>query len=345
MIKRLRRHLSASDDALIAGALWAWMSWLHQDCATHSPILLFTSPEANSGKTTFLRLVLLMAKRGLPNVEASSAVLFRSIQKWNPTFGLDEADDMFRDKPDLRAVVNSGHTRGEGVLRCDGDENEPRMFSTFTPKAVAMKGRNLPETTLTRCIEIKMQRKRADEPKSHFDHLDDDELADIRSQMARWAEDHKMDLIRANPDLPSGFYNRLGDNWRLLFAIADVIGGEWPEKVRTAAAVISRTAGDTSSTGERLLADIRAAFDEVAGTNSLSSAVLVEHLTADANGPWAEWSNGKPLTPAKLARLLKNYGIAPANICPETRLRGYARAWFEDAWGRYLAPADDGSDQ
>jgi hypothetical protein len=35
------------------------------------------------------------------------------------------------------------------------------------------------------------------------------------------------------------FYNRLGDNYRMLFAIADLAAGEWPEQARGAAERLS----------------------------------------------------------------------------------------------------------
>ena len=58
--------------------------------------------------------------------------------------------------------------------------------------------------------------------------------------------------------MPAGFENRLGDNYRLLLAIADLAGGEWPQRARQAAQRLSGTA-DTTSAGTRLLAAIRAA--------------------------------------------------------------------------------------
>jgi hypothetical protein len=43
---------------------------------------------------------------------------------------------MLVDNEPLRAIINSGWTRGSGVLRCDGDD--PRLFSTFCPKAIGL---------------------------------------------------------------------------------------------------------------------------------------------------------------------------------------------------------------
>jgi hypothetical protein len=60
--------------------------------------------------------------------------------------------------------------------------------------------------------------------------------------------------------MPPGFDNRLGDNWALLFAIADHAGGEWPTKARKAAIKLSKVDGVTSI-GVQALGAIKVVFD------------------------------------------------------------------------------------
>jgi uncharacterized protein DUF3631 len=135
--------------------------------------------------------------------------------------------------------------------------------------------------------------------------------------------------------MPAGFDNRLGDNYRLLLAIADLAGGEWPEKAREAAQRLSGTA-DIASVGTRLLAAIKAIFDET-GADAIGSADLLAKLTADPDAKWAEWKAGKPISHAQLARLLTPFGIAPGPVRIGTQqIRGYRRSQFEDSWERYL---------
>ncbi len=53
--------------------------------------------------------------------------------------------------------------------------------------------------------------------------------------------------------------------------------------------------------------------------------------------PWGDlW--GKPLDARRLAKMLKPYGIKPKQLRldPETTMKGYQAADFEDAWNRYL---------
>jgi hypothetical protein len=262
--------------------------------------------------------------------------LFRGIELWQPTIVVDEADVILFNNEPLRAVINSGWTRGACVPRCIGDDNTPHVFPTFTPKVIGMKGRKLPDTTLSRAIVIEMKRKRATEQVKHFRSIDDAGLTELRQQALRWANDNGEKLKDAEPVIPLGFDNRLGDNWRLLLAIADLAGGAWPEKARKSASNLSNVA-DVASTGTRLLADVRTLFVE-AGVDRVSSADLVIRLAADPESPWAEWKGGKPITQAQLARVLKPFGIASETIRLPSggNPRGYLRTQFEDAWERYL---------
>jgi Protein of unknown function (DUF3631) len=165
-----------------------------------------------------------LVRRGVSSVNITGPALFRSIEKWKPTFIIEEADTLLTNNDDLKEVVNGGWTRGETVIRCDPETNEPRPYSIFCPKAVGMVGRKLPPATLSRAIIIAMQRKRPDEVTDDFDYIDHDGFNELRSQLARFAADHIEALAKAKPEVPSGFHNRVRANWLLLLAIADRTG-------------------------------------------------------------------------------------------------------------------------
>jgi putative DNA primase/helicase len=336
IVRRMKRHIIFNDEAATAVALWIAFAWTH-DAATHSPLLLVTSAEMNSGKTTLLGLISFLVPRSLSTVEVSSAVLYRAIEKWSPTLIVDEADVIFKQNPELRAVVNSGWTRGSGVLRCHPETHEPEIFSTFGPKAIGMKGKNLPDTTLGRSIVIEMRRKKSDERTDNFEHVDDDELITTRRLLARWAADNAKALIAARPVLPEGFQNRLAANWRPLLAIADVAGGEWPELARKVAKTLSNM--EAESEGTALLSDIKSIFATKA-VDRLASADLVAALHALEERPWAEFGRGeKPISPNQLARLLKAFVIVPGTIRTSAGTpKGYKLETFQDAFERYLPP-------
>jgi phage/plasmid primase-like uncharacterized protein len=332
LTNRLKRQVVLGDENATACALWIPFSWVHDEAAVHSPLLLITSAEANSGKTTLLTLLSFLTPRALVCVEISEAVLFRFVEKSLPTIIVDEADTILVNNEGLRAVVNSGWTRGAGVPRCIGDDNEPHIFPTFCPKALGMKGRKLPDTTLSRCIIVELKRKRPGEKAEHFRAIDGAELAELRRKARRWAMDNAEALKTAEPEMPPGFDNRLGDNWRLLFAIADLAGGDWPRLAREAAQKLSG-ASDTASRGIRLLNAIKTIIGEA---EAIGSDTMVKELTAEPDAEWNEWKNGHPITQTQLARALAPYGISPGPVRVDGRqIRGYKRAQFHDAWERY----------
>jgi hypothetical protein len=351
--RRIRRHVVCSHDEALAIALWIMFAWVHNEVATHSPILNINSAEPESGKSTTLGLISFLAPRCVSSVEISEAALYRAIELWQPSFVIDEFDSVLAtdDKTALRSVINSGHTRGQGVVRCADSDFTPQLFQTFCPKAIGMVGRKLPATTLGRCIIVELRRRKISEPIERFSHKDDAELGQLRSLLARWAADNEEALRDAKPLLPDTFDNRRADNWRVMLAIAELAGEDWGDKARLAASKLEG-ASDTSSNGVRLLADIKRIFDE-GGCDCILSATLVERLKEDPEQPWAEWGRGKGLTQNSLAVLLGGgggrgrgsrggFGIRSRDVHPSRDVhgKGYQRSQFEDLWARYL-PAEN----
>ena len=338
---RVLHHVAMPPNLAFVVALWIGQSWIHEH-ATYSPILFVTSAERDSGKSTLMGIIGFMARRSLLSVGISAAALYRSIEKWHPTFVIDEADDAFVDNPDLRQVVNSGWIRGQGVVRCDPETNEPRKFSTFCPKAIAGKGRNAPDTLLSRSIFITQKRRTRDEIVAHFSHVDDDDFVDLRSQLARWAADNGALLARARPAMPDGFLNRKASNWQLMFAIADSLGQAAGSRARAAAQQIVGVT-DLTSAGVELLQDIKAMFDR-SDDDYVTSKDVVVQLTADLEKRWAEWSRGRAITEKGVAGLLREYRIISKPVGPKgERAKGYRKADFADVWRRYLPPKEETS--
>src|SRR5262249_16642077 len=338
----VQRYVFMSDHQAVAVALWVVFSWLHEHM-THSPILYVTSAERDSGKSTLLGVVNFLARRSLQSVDISGPALFRSITKWEPTLIVDEADDVLADNPDLRSVINTGWTRGQGVIRCHPDTHEPELFSTFAPKIVAMKGRNLPDTTLSRSIIITMKPRRAGEYADDFDHLDNETFARLRSQAMRWAADNVEAIIKATPEIPGGFHNRRRANWKPLLALAEAGSGEWKTAAWKAALEIEKVA-DTfdASKGVELLRAIKAAFEaqakEPRNNDRITAPGLNDVLIADKTAPWATYNKGKEISQAQVAKLLKLYGIKPKTIRFDDGSKegafpkGYLLEWFIDVF-------------
>ena len=149
-------------------------------------------------------------------------------------------------------------------------------------------------------------------------------------------------LAEAEPEAPDQLSDRAADAWEPLLAIADALGGEWPARARSAAVGLFEAARRLEESIEVLVLEaIRGAFDSL-GQEELASEVVCLQLNGHEDAPWREWRNGTGITAARLARLLKPFGIEPLQMRPPDlhgkQLRGYRRADFEDTWTRYLAP-------
>ena len=142
--------------------------------------------------------------------------------------------------------------------------------------------------------------------------------------------------------MPPGFNNRLAANWRLLFAVADHAGSDWPKRARRRPQ-LSRKPPEPSAGGQ--VARKRCAYCGRKGGNRevIASAAIVGRLTADPDSEWREYKGRGPITQRQVAGLLKNYKIYPRTIHPTGRAddspRGYQWADFDDAFARFL-PTD-----
>jgi uncharacterized protein DUF3631/primase-like protein len=331
---QLTRYVVLPPGASVAITLWVAMGWVLDSCFI-APMLTTLSPQKRCGKTTLLVLLGELCQRSILASNVSGPTLFRVIEQHRPTLLLDEVDSFAPQNEELRGIINSGHSkRSAFVLRCVGEKLEPKLFSTWTPKALAAIGR-LPGTVEDRSIIIHMRRKRSDESVALLrqDRLD---LGDIRRRLARWSQDHIEALKGADPLMPDGFDGRAADNWRPLLAIADVASGDWPSRARAAAVMLSASSEDDTP-AILLLADIRSLFQSV---DRLRSADLAEQLAGMECRPWPEWGRArKPITQPQVARLLRPFDIEPRTVRFATgTARGFLVTQFTDAWARYLPP-------
>jgi hypothetical protein len=332
------RHVVLPEHGDVAMALWTLHAWA-VDAAYVSPFLMFSSPEMRCGKSTALALLNWTAPRTAMASNISPAATFRYIEAACPTLLIDEADTFVHDNEELRGILNSGHTRDTAhVIRLVGDAHEPKEFSTWAPKAVAAIGK-LAATLRDRAVVIPMRRKKPTERVAKLRGREGESFMTLRRKAARWAADNIEALKAARPLVPEGLNDRAADNWEPLLAIADLAGGDWPSQARAAALKLSGDAeGDTRSTREQLLADVRTVFVE-RSADRLPSAALVDALIRIEGHPWAEYGKaGKPLTQNQLARLLKPFAIVPEVIRVGTETpRGYRLDQFTEAFERYLS--------
>jgi putative DNA primase/helicase len=333
------RHLCLPTGAAETLALFIMHGHAH-DTADISPILGVTSPTPECGKTTLLTLLGALMPRPLPASNITAAALFRSVELWRPSLLVDEADTFLANSDDLRGVINSGHNRSTAwVIRTAGEDHEPRRFATWAPKAIAQIGPLAP-TLESRAIKIELRRMAEGE---EVEPLRGDRLGYLQPlcrKAWRWAQDNAEALRMADPEIPSSLRGRTADNWRHLLAIADQVGGHWPETARRASETMSAGSSERIA-GVMVLEDLRALYDD-REVDRLPSAEIVEALGKIEDGPWSEWKKGKPITQCQLATLLKPFKIFPTTIrfpgLPKPA-KGYYLSDFDDAFHRYLPRA------
>lgn len=326
--------------AHVATTLWAVHCHLI-DRFESTPRLALLSPEPGSGKSRCLEALELIVPAPLFAFNASTAALFRMIDKARPTLLLDEADAIFgkygKDdgSEDLRGLLNAGHRRGAQIPRCVGPTFAVQLFPVFAAVALAGLG-DLPETVMSRSVVVRMRRRAPSETVRPFRYREaaTDGLA-LRERLAAWASELPDHLPL--PVLPSGVTDRPGDLWEPLVQVADVAGGDWPDLARTAAVEFCKAdTGREASLGVRLLTDLRDIFgsDDV-----LPTEVAIERLVGLEESPWGDL-RGHQLDARRLARYLRNYEIQPTQLRFEgEKRRGYRREDLHEAWSRYLPPS------
>jgi putative DNA primase/helicase len=328
------KHVVLRPHGSTAIALWTLHAWT-LDAAQNSPLLAIVSPVKRCGKTTLLTLLYHIVPRPLSTANMTAPVLFRAAELYQPTLLIDEADTFLTGKDDLRGMLNSGHSRDTAkVMRCS-NSHELQTYKTWAPKIIAQIGR--PHDTLAdRSISISMRRAARGEKVARL-HDSAVILANCKRMAARWALDYLETLRSADPTIPRTLNDRAADNWRPLLAIADLAGGDWPNRAREAAIALSGSTDDESLCIQ-LLADIRRIFQDSA-VDRLRSQDMVELLAVESDRPWAEYRNGKPITQRQLAVLLEPFGIESRTIRVGKRKtpKGYYRGHFDDAFNRYLA--------
>src|ERR1700731_213014 len=126
-------------------------SWAHEGAA-HSPILAAISGEPDSGKTTLLGVLRFLVPKPFVSVEPTGPSVYRTVDREHPTLIIDEADDLFYRKSDLRTIVNAGWSRGTRIPR------QGRWYDPFSPKILGILGKTKwPRAIASRSIILGVQ--------------------------------------------------------------------------------------------------------------------------------------------------------------------------------------------
>ena len=337
----VKSHIVCNDAVAIAITLWIFFSWCI-DVAYIAPIAWINAPEKRCGKTQLATLMGRMSKRSIMASNVSQSALFRTIERYKPTFVIDEADSFFHGDMDLKNIINCGFSRDNPyVWRCVGDNHEPIPFDVFGAKIISGIGK-LPSTVMDRSISLTLRRALPTEKRQRVKDIPKATTETIKAKLARWADDNMDRVATSKPKLPETIYNREFDTWEILFQIADTLGDDWLKLVTNACLAITQTDSKEPSENEELLTDIKAIFELQAVDSMATRDLLTALIGADSDGltkRWATSNKGQPMTDRQLAKRLKDFEIKSSKINKpnETQKRGYYLADFADAFKRYLA--------
>jgi len=346
---QIKRFVIVTDEQALAIALWVFHAHA-LDAADVSPPLTFKSPVPECGKTTAEAVVGRLTPLSILTSNISPAAMFRLIDKYCPTLLIDEGDTFVKLSEDMRGILNASHFRNSAfVVRAVGDDFEPKQFSTWCPKVIALIG-DLPPTLTSRSILIPMKRKRGNQTTERFSPKEAyPDLQILRRKIARWSTDSLPTLKKLPLEIPTELgNNRARDNWIPLLVIAGAIGGKWPHRARAAAIGLSGVEVEEPLNVE-LLRDVRDLFypsvtsddPSILDDGKVFSKTLTESLVNLAERPWASLSKGRPMSQNTLARFLREFGIKSLDIRIDDRVnKGFRAEWFNDIFSRYLDSED-----
>ena len=373
IIKTLKRYVTfllPEEQPVILG-LWVIHTWLFK-AFDYTAYIFIYSPAIRSGKTRVLEALKLVCRNVELTEGASAAALVRIITDSNvPTFLLDELDTVYSRKgnnpegENLRRFLNAGFKRGATFLRCGWKEKEivVERFPAFCPKALAAISQQcLPSSVADRSIPFELKRQGKEQKAQKMrDREAAVSVASLRDELAVLSQQEELltALSTARPVIPDELNDRQQDICEPLLAIAERVGGDWPEKARKALMKLCAEEAAQEDVRIRLLTDIKRVFDET-GEQALFTQTLLEKLVEIADdAPWPEWFE-KALKDdriksagSKLAYQLRRYKIKPTTVWrkdehdDDVSAKGYQREQFEDTWKRYLSSSgssapDDG---
>jgi hypothetical protein len=326
-----------------------WCAATHAQTAwEHAPRLAVLSPEKRCGKSRLMDVAEALCYQPLVTVNASTAAVVRSItEEDQPTLMVDEADTIFGTKKaaenneDIRGILNAGHQRNRPYMRWDMTTRQREMCPTFAFAMLASIG-DLPDTIMDRAIVTRMRRRGPGEKVAPFrSRRDQPPLHDLRDRLHQWVRGNLKVLQDAEPSMP--VEDRAADTWEPLFAIADLAGGEWPERVRKACLALTGEDPDDGRIGTQLLADLKEIWDD--SEDRFFTTEVLDRLHGIEEAAWSEWGRErKPINAAGLAGLLKQYRIKSKNVrIGDEQKKGYYRVDLVDTWLRYVPDSSQAS--
>jgi hypothetical protein len=248
--------------------------------------------------------------------------------------------------PRLQGVITAGFkSHGRHSFSCRGEDiMEATQVNVFCPKAFA--GQGLPPCLAELSIPVALEPKPSGSPCRRFRYEDAAKLAKpMVDSLNHWAGETDGPLGSLAPynedQFPPELSARQQDCAEPLLYLADLIGGDWPQRARCALVnAFTAVLFEDPGASLQLLSDLRDAFLHNDDQGWLSTATILDHLHNLEDRSWHEWHKGNPLDSSGMARLLHPFGIGSRNhrTSPTTVAKGYYREDFVQSWECHLPP-------
>jgi hypothetical protein len=347
----VHRYIWLPSEPSDAIALWVLLTWCVEELY-FAPLLVVLSATKQCGKSTLRDLLSLVVRKPhrTSGVGITSPGLFRLNEKRQPTFLIDEAERLGgrnADK-DLIGLLNDGYRRGATVTRCveSGGDYDTRDFDAFGFRALFANG-ILWDTVIDRAVVIHLKRKPRNENTSRFKWRQvEREGQGLERRIRRWVDVNLASIAKAEEGAqrPTWLSARACDNWSGLFAIAETVGGEWPERAEKTSRWASASNRDDTSHGELLIRDVSSAFEERGWPEVVASGELVSALNEPETLVWGDYRGGTGISARWLAKKLNSFDVSPRQKRTSSgdKVRGYWLVDLEEVFRAYLPNAELG---
>lgn len=278
-----------------------------------TPYLAVTAPTQGSGKTRVLEILatLVSVPSGIETNPTEPVI--RKLAEEGRTLLLDEIDTLVKDTAFI-GTMNSGYRAGGSVSRVSG------RSATFCPKVIAGIAREgrlpLPTATLSRCIDIKMLRARPDEIRRRFRMEvmhDDAGVTAMREWAGSWAKARSLEIRDAYFSLPELSDSRASEVWEPLITIAGLLGGNWYERMVSAAKLLDGYREHSTDPNAALIADVAVVIRGYLQAAPAATQIRVADLTDLRNTLTGRKLSGT-LTEEQVVRRLGAFGLQPSVI-------------------------------
>jgi hypothetical protein len=332
-------------------SLWVIVTFC-SDLFNIAPLVGVSAMSKECGKTSLLRILLHLVRKGKGTISLTLAVAFRVVDQFHPCLIADEIYKWLKNNPDLLTIFLGGHEREFGkVQRCEQDSKGRQILMEYDCFGCKCWGQiNLPDDQLvSRSLVVTLLKKKTNEkvktwPKVGMPAEVGDQFLRLQRQALRWAQDNA-ELIRSTQPDVATLDNRLQDNWFPLLMIATLASDQWKAAALKAAGI----EGVIDEPGDEIvmLRDLRNIF-HTRKIDRIPSRVLLADLLVQADSPWMRYERQPDgLSQQQLGAKLRKMGVRSKPLLygkqgelidtKQRQLKGYDLAWFKNLFERQLA--------